>query len=172
MRPSLRFLHAPLAAALAAAPLSANPFTPTAAIDAAVAGFLGAAAGTPGGAARGIDPRMKLAACADALDVAWYGRAGTTLQVSCPSRGWRVYVPVGSADPGSARAGLSGQTLVQRGETVSLVYEGPGFTLTRQGEALEAGARDQWIKIRPVGDSPKPVSGQVVSPGTVRVSAG
>lgn len=174
MRPNLRSSHVPLTAALmlAAAPLVANPFTPAAAIDAAVAGFLGAAAGAPGGASRGIDPRLKLASCSDGLDVSWYGRAGTTLQVSCSSRGWRVFVPVGAPGVATNGADQAGQALVQRGETVSLVYEGTGFVLTRQGEALEPGSQDQWIKIRPVGDNAKPVRGQVISPGTVRVSAG
>ena len=151
---------------------AANPFIPPAAIDAAVADFLGAPAGTPGGAARAVDPRLKLALCTDGLDVAWHGRTGTTLQVSCPARGWRLFVPVGDGGAGSARKGQRGEAIVQKGETVSLIYEGAGFTLTRQGEALEPGAWDQWITIKPVGVNANPVRGQVVSPGKVRVAAG
>lgn len=167
-RPTLTALPTLLALA---APAAAGNFTPPAAIDAAVASFLGAAAGSPGGAARAVDPRMKLAACAEGLEVAWYGRNQATLQVSCPARGWRVFVPLGERSAASL-GGRRSEAVVQKGETVSLVYEGSGFVLTRQGEALEPGARDQWIKIKPTGDNAKPVRGQVVDPGTVRVSAG
>lgn len=161
-----------LAAALASAaiPAAASPFTPAAAIDAAVAGFLGATAGAPGGAARGVDPRLKLASCPDPLAIEPYGRSGTTLQVSCPARGWRIFVPV-NAD-GARKVAQASELVVQKGETVALVYEGTGFVLTRQGEALEAGAQEQWIKIKPVGENTKPIRGQIVRPGIVRVTAG
>lgn len=175
MRPiNLRLLCLPAICALAlgSGPLAANPFTPAAAIDAAVASFLGAPAGAPGGAARGVDPQLKLAECEGVIEVDWHGSAGTTLQVRCPSRGWRVFVAVGAVVSDRERNGTGTQSLVQRGETVSLIYEGRGFVLTRQGEALEPGAMNQWIKIRPVGENAKPVRGQVISPGTVRVSAG
>lgn len=158
--------------ALAAAPLAANPFTPAAVIDDAIAGFLGVPAGQPGGAARKSDPRLKLAACADMLDVTWYGRSGNTVQVSCASRGWRIFVPVAGGSATSSYTGPGARALVQRGETISLVFEGSGFMLTRQGEALEPGSQGQWIKIKPLGENAKPISGQVIAPGTVRVSAG
>ena len=168
MTPKICLAALPLA--LAAAPAVAATFASPAAIDAAVASFLGAETGTPGGAARPVDRRLKLAACAEALDVNWYGRAGTTLQVSCLSQGWRIFVATSGNGPSSGRAGLGGETIVQKGETVSLSYEGSGFTLTRQGEALESGARNQWIKVKPIGDA-KPVRGKVVRPGSVSVSA-
>lgn len=168
MTPKLSVAVLPLA--LATAPAVAAAFTSPAAIDAAVASFLGAETGAPGGAARPVDRRLKLAACAEALDVNWYGHAGTTLQVSCLSQGWRIFVATSGSGPRSVRAGIDGETIVQKGETVSLSYEGSGFTLTRQGEALEPGARDQWIKVKPIGDA-KPVRGKVVRPGNVSVSA-
>lgn len=168
MTPKLGLAFLPLA--LAATPPVAAAFASPAVIDAAIASFLGAEAGTPGGAARPVDRRLKLAACAEALDVNWYGSAGTTLQVRCPSQGWRIFVATSGSDLNSARVGIGGETLVQKGETVSLSYEGSGFTLTRQGEALEQGARDQWIKVKPTGDG-KPVRGKVVRPGSVSVSA-
>lgn len=167
MTPKLCLAAFPLA--LAAAPVAAAPFASPAAIDAAVTAFLGAETGTPGGAARPVDGRLKLAACAEALDVSWYGRTGTTLQVRCLSQGWRIFVTTLGAGPNAARPGSGGETIVQKGETVWLVYEGQGFTLARQGEALEPGARDQWIKIKPTGDA-KPVRGKVVRPGNVLVS--
>jgi flagellar basal body P-ring formation protein FlgA len=147
-----------VSAALACGPALARDFMPPAEIDGAVAHFLGAAAGTAGGAARQVDPRLKLARCEQELTVAWHGSAGKTLQVSCAGRGWRVFVPVNTQ---SRLGGQARETIVQRGETVSIVFEGMGFVLSRQGEALEAGAEGQWIKVR----------GQVISPATVRVSA-
>lgn len=168
MHYSVRLMCAALA--LGPFPAAANPFIPTADIDAAVARFLGAPAGSPGGAARAVDPRLKLATCSDNLEVSWYGRSGASLRVSCPARGWRVFVPVTGGRPASAENGM-GESIVQKGETVSIVYEGSGFTLTRQGEALEPGAQDQWIKVRPAGDKTRPVSGQVLRPGVVSVLA-
>lgn len=167
---TLKFHLAALPLALTAAPAAAAAFASPAAIDAAVTAFLGAEIGTPGGAARPVDRRLKLAACPEVLDIDWYGRAGTTLQVRCVSQGWRIFVATSGTGSGSAQTGLGGETIVQKGETVSLVYEGAGFTLTRQGEALEPGARDQWIKIKPIGDA-KPVRGKVIRPGSVRMSA-
>jgi len=119
---------------------------------------------------RPVDRRLRLSVCAEPLTVGWYGRAGTTLQVSCRSQGWRIFVATGMAASRVSPPGGAAETIVQKGETVSLVYEGSGFVLTRQGEALEAGAQDQWIKVRPMGENAKPVRGQVVRPGDVHVS--
>lgn len=164
-------LYAALGLALSGHSARAGSFASPAAIDSAVSAFLGAEIGAAGGAVRPVDRRLKLADCAEGVLVDWYGRSGTTLQVSCPSRGWRIFVATdGKGSPGNA-GGRSLEKLVQKGETVSLVYEGRGFVLTRQGEALEAGTQDQWIKIKPVGENAKPVRGQVLRPGTVRVSA-
>lgn len=156
------------AAGWAPSPGLAQTFTAPAEIDAAVARFLGAAVGAPGGAARPVDPRLKLAACDQDLQVAWHGRAGSSLQVSCPMRGWRVFVAArGQGATGRAQLGSE---IVQRGETVSILFEGLGFVLSRQGEAMEAGAEGQWIRIRPTGDKAQPIRGQVVGPAMVRVA--
>lgn len=163
------FRIAALSLAFLADPVAAEPFVSPAALDAAVSAFLGAETGAPGGAARPVDPRLKLAACTQGIVVDWYGRAGATVQVSCPSRGWRIFVAADAGGSPGTRDNPSEEKLIQKGETVSLVYEGQGFVLTRQGEALEPGARGQWIKIKPAGDNAKPVRGQVLRPGTVSV---
>lgn len=162
-------IFAALAIAVPGASLEASPFVAPDAIDAAAAQFLGAEVGTPGGAARRVDARLKLASCPEPLAVAWYGRNNATLQIGCPARGWRVFVPVGA---GHAGAGTSGEVVIERGETVSVSYEGSGFTLTRQGEALEPGRTGQWIRIRPSGDKAQPIKAQVLRPGAVRITAG
>ena len=159
------------ALAITATPAAANTFIPPAEIDRAVFSFLGAPAGSPGGAVRAVDPRLRLAVCANDLEVTWYGRTGASLQVSCPDKGWRVFVPVGANGTTSFRGNRLSEPVVKKGETVSIIYEGAGFTLTRQGEALEAGTQDKWIKVKPVGEKTAPVSGQVLRPGVVSVFA-
>lgn len=137
------------------------------AIDAAVTDFLGAQPGAPGGARAPVDRRLRLAACTRPLDVAWYGTGGRLLEVRCPGPAWRIFVQV----EGSHDTNGQGATIVQRGETVALVYEGAGFSLSREAEALEAGARGQWIRVRPLGDRSKSLRVEVVAPGEVRLGA-
>ena len=59
---------------------------------------------------------------------------------------------------------------VQAGETVAIVVEGGGFSLSRQAVALEEVAIGSWIKVRPAQDKKaEPVRAQVVRPGQVTV---
>lgn len=155
--------------ALLSAEASAGSLIATREIDGAVARFLGVEAGEPGGARHRVDPRLKLASCPDALSVSWFGQAGRTLQVACSKPNWRLFVQVGPGS-GAAASRASGETLVQRGETVSLVATGAGFVLTRQGEALEAGGLSDWIRVRPIGDKTQPLRAQVAGPGEVRLA--
>lgn len=160
MRLTLRFL----VLAAIASPAAAQGTTAPEAIDAAVAAFLGAQAGAPGGARAAVDRRLRLAACSRPLDVAWYGTGGRTLEVRCAGPAWRIFVQV----EGVQGAAGTGAPIVQRGETVALTYQGSGFSLSRQAEALEAGARGQWIRVRPVGEKSQPLRVEVVAPGEVR----
>ncbi|MEC8178106.1 MAG: flagella basal body P-ring formation protein FlgA, partial [Pseudomonadota bacterium] len=64
----------------------------------------------------------------------------------------------------------SGEIVVSRGETVAIVVEGGGFSLSRQAVALEEGAIGSWIKVRPAQDrKAEPLRAQVVRPGQVAV---
>jgi flagella basal body P-ring formation protein FlgA len=158
-----------LLSVLLTAPLFAGPPIATRDIDGAVTAFLGVGTGEPGGARHRVDPRLKLAACPGTLSVSWFGQAGRTLQVACPSPSWRIFVQV-SPQAGAAALRAGSPTLVQRGETVSLVAAGAGFILTRRGEALEAGAMSDWIRVRPLGEKVQPVRAQVAGPGEVRLA--
>ena len=158
----------------AAVPLSAAVPMDLSIIDRAVADFTGAAQGTPGGAKLPVDRRLRLTACDGALDLSWFGRDNRSVQVVCPSAGWKIYVAVDAASsaPAYGRAQASpsapsGETLVKRGEGVTILARGSGFTLTRQGEALEAGSLGEWIKIRPVGEKTATLRAQVLRPGQV-----
>ena len=62
-----------------------------------------------------------------------------------------------------------GQTLVKRGENVSILVRGRGFTLNRQGSAVEDGAQGEWIKVRASGERTETLRAMVLSPGQVGI---
>ena len=160
----MRFKLAAAAVALlgTAAPALAAGFADPAAIDRAVAEFTGAAVGTPGGARTAVDRRLRLAACNAGLMLEWYGRTRDTVLVRCPEQGgWRLFVPLAAGG-----AEQSGPDVVSRGDMVTITVRGSGFTLSRQGEALEAGAIGEWIRVKPANKG-EPLRAQVVRPGVV-----
>ena len=163
----------PLLAALSPAligfvahPAAAQALADPVSIDRAVEDFTGRRIGEMGGALHPVDRRLRLAQCPVALTASWHGEPGRSVVVRCPSgTGWRVFVAV-TAGPSASSA-----PAVARGEAVAIVIQGQGFTLSRKGEALEAGAIGQWIRVRPVsgdkGNRTEPVRMQVMTPGTV-----
>jgi len=165
-----------VSSALAAAPAAANAPMDPAEIDRAVAQFTGAGIGQPGGARLPVDRRMRLNPCGSPLLLEWYGKARDSVQVQCPDAGWRIYVAVAQTRQASAagqpgRADAGGEIVVSRGETVSIIVAGGGFSLSRQAVAMEEGAVGAWIKVRPTQDKrADPVRAQVVRPGQVAVS--
>ena len=147
----------------AAAPAVAAGFADPATIDSAVAEFTRAEIGAPGGARTPVDRRLRLAACGSGLALEWYGRTRDMVLVRCPEPGgWRLFVPLAA---GGTQQG--GTDAVSRGETVTIVVHGSGFTLTRQGEALEAGAVGEWIRVRGTDRHAASLRAQVLRPGIV-----
>ena len=59
--------------------------------------------------------------------------------------------------------------LVQRNETVTIIYEVPGIVLTMRGKALEAGAEGDIINVLNV-QSKRTIQATVTGPGRVTVS--
>lgn len=161
----MQIIHA-LATGVALAiafPATAGGFEEPAAIDREVAQFTGAPIGGQGGAILPVDRRLKLAQCPMPLALEWYGRTNQTVLVRCPiAGGWRIFVPVGGAVT-AAKA----ERAIARGEVVAIAIHGRGFTVSRQGEALENGAVGQWIRVRPTGDKRDPVRARVIEPGKV-----
>lgn len=153
-----------LAGALGAAtPALAAGFHDLSSIDREVARFTGAPQGTVGGARMPVDRRLKLSQCPAPLALEWYGSSNRTVLVRCPvADGWRVFVPV-AAGMAAAKA----EPVVERGEAVSIAVQGRGFTVSRQGEALESGAIGEWIRVRPVGDKRNTIRARVIQPGQV-----
>lgn len=68
-------------------------------------------------------------------------------------------------------ADLMKPELVQRNETVTLIYEVPGITLTVRGKAVEGGAEGDVISVLNE-QSKRTVQGVVVGPGRVVISTG
>ncbi len=138
-------------------------FADLGAIDRAVERFTGASTGAQGGATLPVDRRLKLAPCPMQISLEWYGRARDTVLVRCPQAGgWRLFVPVMAM-----QAGQAAQTAVARGEVVSIIVQGAGFTLSRQGEAMDGGAVGDWIRVRPVGAKGDPLRLRIIEPGKV-----
>lgn len=163
------FLATLAASTLATAAVAATPMD-LSMIDRAVADFTGAEIGQPGGAKLPVDRRLRLANCQTPLDLQWFGRDQRSIQVVCPGAGWRIYVAV-DGGPGRVASGPQsyGETLIHRGENVSIQVRGGGFTLTRQGSALEDGGQGQWIKVRAVGEKRETLRAMVLRPGQVGI---
>jgi len=68
-------------------------------------------------------------------------------------------------------ADLMKPILVQRNDTVTIVYEAPGITLTLRGQAQEAGGLGDTVSVANV-QSKRVIQGIVTGPGRVTISAG
>jgi flagella basal body P-ring formation protein FlgA len=84
---------------------------------------------------------------------------------------------VGLAARGALRSGqplrgadLMKPEIVRQNETVTIVYEVPGLTLSVRGKATESGAEGDLVTVLNV-QSKRPVQGTVVGPGRVAVTA-
>ena len=66
-------------------------------------------------------------------------------------------------------ADLMKPAIVQRGETVTIVYEAPGLILTLRGQAQDAGALGDSVGVLNV-ETKRVVQGIVTAPGRVKVS--
>jgi flagellar basal body P-ring formation protein FlgA len=164
MRATLVIATALLGAA--SAPALAAGFADHSAIDQAVAQFTGSPVGAPGGARVPVDRRLKLAECAPGFALEWYGRDRSTVLVRCPEPGgWRLFIPLG-ADTGRQPAA---EKIVSRGALVTIVVKGSGFSLTRQGEALDAGAVGDWVRVKPTDLKGAPLRAEVLRSGMVGI---
>lgn len=156
-----------LSAGSLAVPATAAGFIDPSAIDRDVSAFSSAAMGGPGGATP-VDRRLRLAACAAPLALAWHGDRHDTVLVQCPDAGsWHLFVALRS--PAGRTADIAA---VARGEEVTVAITGDGFTVSQSGEALESGVIGDWIRVNPVKDSKTqnaPIRAQIVRPGLVAV---
>ena len=146
--------------------------TSPAAIDAAVAEFTRAPIGAPGGARMAADPRLALAACDGPLAVRWHTPAHSAVQVECPGpTSWRIFVAT-LPQPGSITSGAAAAPpAVKRGDAVTLVVRGRGFSVQKPGEAMEAGRVGDWIHVRTSAKS-EGLRARIERPGMVVIPAG
>jgi flagella basal body P-ring formation protein FlgA len=154
------------AALLLAGTAHAQSFEDVAALDMRVAAALGAHAGEPGGAARPIDRRLKLAACPQPASIEAPAMGAVT--VRCEALGWRIRVPllVQQAALATRDAAVKAEPLVRRGDQVELTASTGSFTVSTIGIAEQDGAPGDRIRIRSDRKGP-PVIGIVGEDGTI-----
>jgi len=144
--------------------------TDPAMIDRAVAAFTGAAPGAPGGARAPSDPRLQLAPCGGSLAVSWHSPARTAVQVECPGpTSWRIFVAIAPAQ-GTGTATQRALPAVKRGDALTVVVRGRGFSVQQQGEAMENGAVGDWIFVR-TNRKAEGLRAQIERPGLAVVPA-
>lgn len=160
-----------LFAAVAVLPTPAfAAMTDLAAIDRQVAGFTGAAQGTPGGAVLPVDRRLRLNACNAPLNLGWHTARKESVVVQCPDAGsWRLFVPVNASQ---SAAGAPETPAVTRGEAVTVSVVGDGFAVSQPGISMDQGPVGAWVRVRMVtGGAPKgdAMRAQVIRPGLVQI---
>jgi flagellar basal body P-ring formation protein FlgA len=164
----LPMLALPVLLPLYAPEARANGLAEPAAIDRAVAEFTGAPIGTPGGARMAADRRLQLAACAAPLAVSWHSPAKTAVRVECPgSGGWRIFVAV---TPLAAAAPAALPPAIKRGDALSIMVRGRGFSVQQSGEAMENGAVGDWIFVRTARKA-EPLRARIERPGLAIIPA-
>ena len=152
-----------MALAAIAAPVAAQGFADPASIDAEVAAFLGVSPADAGSSFIPVDRRLRLATCAQPLALGWQGTRRDSVVVQCPQTGgWKLYVRLmgQSMAPQAAAA-----PVIKRGDSVTVTVKARGFSVSQEGQAMEAGAVGEWIRIK-VGKD-KEMQGQVTRPGAV-----
>ncbi len=172
MTTTTRPLSIRLAALLAAAIPTASPasviHTDPAVIDRDIERFTGMPIGVEGGAARPVDRRLRLALCNAPLSLGWHGTRRDTVRVECPDHGgWRIFVAVTASRAESA--GSPRARVIARGDAVSIVVRGMGFSVSQTGEAMDAGGIDEWIRVKPPGGA-DPIRARIQRPGLVIIT--
>ena len=157
------------------APLHAQAGTlvDPAAIEGEVARFTGAGTGQPGGAALPIDRRLRLARCAAPLALSGRGARQDMVTEQCPG-GWRLFVALAGSAQATVASPVIGPPVIARGDAVTIVVRGDGYSVSQGGEALEGGAPGAWIRVRAgekgPGDRNGALRARVVRPGLVEMT--
>lgn len=134
---------------LAGAPASAASFEDVAALDMRVAAALGAGVGEPGGAARPIDKRLRLAACPEPALVDAPAMGAAT--VRCEPLGWRIRVPLVRSAAAIAEVAAKAEPIIRKGDQVELTASAGSFTVSTVAVAEQDGAPGDRIRVRSEG---------------------
>lgn len=179
MAPKIR--HLILAAAVTASPAAAqHRFQDIDDLEQRVIAALGAHIGEPGGPARPVDRRLRLASCPAPLAVEEPALGAVT--VRCAPLGWRIRVPLARGDQAAAASPTGTEAprprtprtprreaVVRRGDPVALVVTTGRFTVSRQAVAEQDGAPGDRIRVR-TEPRAAPIIGQVLADGRVALT--
>lgn len=173
---------APLALLAVASPAAAQDFQSTQMVDTIVAQFTGHEIGQQGGARTPVDTRLKLAPCA-APQLSWRTDARDAVVVRCMAPEWRIFVPVvavpqaptplpAAAAPTVAVARpappVKPAPVIRRGDAVTLEAGAPGFSITREGVAMNDAAPGARVMVK-VDENKAPIQAVAVEPGHARL---
>ena len=130
-------------------------------LDTRIAVFLGGTPADAGKKAQPIDRRLRLIACAEGalFDPPSMG----AIVAYCPSRGWRVRVPLIGAT-----AVEPAEIVIRRGDAVQLAYVGSGFDVTTGATALEDGRAGGVVRVK-TSTGLAVVTARVRGPGAVAI---
>ncbi|MCK0129447.1 flagella basal body P-ring formation protein FlgA [Erythrobacter sp. F6033] len=141
-------------------------FTDPAEIDRTVSTFTGAQIGEIGGARSPADRRLRLAHCSAPLSASWHGRNQSTVKVACLDQGgWHVFIATRPQQAAAAKT-----QIVKRGDPMTILVRGRGFTVQQNGEAMENGTIGEWIGVRTARRA-TPVQARIERPGLAIIPA-
>lgn len=159
---TLRTALAFAALAAGATPAQAQGFEDLAGIERQVAAFADGDPADPASTLIPVDRRLRLSACDTPLELAWPGTRRDSVLVRCPrTGGWKIYVRLLASN--TARAAVT--PVVMKGDSVTVMLRGPGFSVSQSGQAMEPGAVDSWVRVR-VGKDGE-MRARVLRPGVV-----
>lgn len=133
------------------------------ALDARIAVFLGGTPADAGVRAQALDRRLRLVRCPEGamFEAPAMGAVG----VSCPSKGWRLRVPLTAP---FAAAAPQAEVVIRKGDAVELAYGGAGFDILTTATAMEDGRAGGMVRVKtPTGAAV--VTARVRGPGAVAI---
>ena len=161
----------------AAAPAAAQDFQSTQLLDTIVAQFTGRQVGEMGGARTPVDIRLKLASCT-APQLAWRTEAKDAVVVRCMTPEWRIFVPVIAVPQPKAAApalpaaaapvAVKAAPVIRRGDAVTLEAGAAGFSITREGVAMNDAAPGARLMVK-VDEKKTPIQAVAVEQGRARL---
>jgi flagella basal body P-ring formation protein FlgA len=115
-----------------------------------LAAALGAGVGEPGGPARPIDRRLKLAPCPAPASFEAPTMGAATIR--CEPLGWRIRVPlVRAAAAADQTSAAKAEPIVRKGDQVELTASAGSFTVSTVAVAEQDGAPGDRIRVRSDG---------------------
>lgn len=146
-----------LAAIFMVTPATATtPLEDLDALDLRIGAWLGQREAQP------IDRRLRLLRCPEGAVIA--PPAGGTVVASCPSKGWRISVPL----IGAVAVPPRGEIVIHRGDAVELAFAGNGFAVTTSAVAVDDGREGGMVRVKsPTGASV--VTARVRGPGSASI---